>query len=105
MLQRCFALRDRHSSVVQQSAQQLMQLLRWQLQQAAQRSTPPSGTDVIAWEEIVEGISLLAKQTLFDDLVDRNSGVCVPNLITAQTLRAFVLCWCHSAAASDAWIR
>jgi hypothetical protein len=68
---------------VQQSAQQLMQLLRWQLQQAAQRSTPPGGADVIAaiprWDEVVEGISLLAKQTLFDALVDRYSGVCVHN--------------------------
>jgi hypothetical protein len=76
VMQTCPALHERHSSVVQQSAQQLMQLLCWQLQQAAQRSTPPRGADASEWEEVVDSISDSAKETLFDDLVDRCSGLC-----------------------------
>jgi hypothetical protein len=74
VLQSCPALHEQHSSVVQQSTQQLTQLLRWQLQQAAQRSTPPRGEDASEWEEVVDGISDLAKQALFEGL-DCYSGV------------------------------
>jgi hypothetical protein len=80
-LQSCPALQERHSSVVQQSAQQLMQLLCWQLQQAVQRSTPPRGADASAWEEAVDSIRDLAKRTLFDHVVDRYSGVCLRSSI------------------------
>jgi hypothetical protein len=84
VLQSCRALWERHSSVVQQSAQQLMQLMRWQLQLAAQRGTPPSGAAVSAWETTVDSISDLAKQMLFAHLVDSYSGVCLL-LESAQT--------------------
>jgi hypothetical protein len=77
VLQRCPFLQERHSSVVQQSVQQLMQLLRWQLQQAAQRSTLPCGAGVASvWEEVMDGISDSAKQMLVFDLIGSYSGVC-----------------------------
>jgi hypothetical protein len=72
-------LRDRRSSVVHTSAQQLMQLMqlmRWQLQLAAQRSTPPGGVDGAAWQKALDSISDHAKQMLFaDDLLNPCSGV------------------------------
>jgi hypothetical protein len=77
-LQSCPALRERHTGIVQQSAQQMMQLLRWQLQLVAQRSTPPRGADASAvpWTELFDSISDLAKQALFADLFDY-SGKCL----------------------------
>jgi hypothetical protein len=80
VLQRCPALRKRHSSLLQQYAQQLMQLLRWQLQQAAQHSTLPIDADASAWESLVDGIVNLAKATLFEQLVDHHSGLCLLNV-------------------------
>jgi hypothetical protein len=77
VLQRCSALRGRHINVVHQSVQQLMQLMRWQLQLAGQRSTPPHGADASAWEEVVDSISDLAEQALFCGLVGRYSGECL----------------------------
>jgi hypothetical protein len=81
VLQRCPALHERYSSVVQQSAQQLMQLLRWQLQLAAQRNTPPSGADASLWQEVVDSISTPAKHTLFVGLGDAYPGTCLVNVI------------------------
>jgi hypothetical protein len=75
MLQCCPALCERRSSAVQQSAQQIMQLLRWQLQLAAQRSTPPHGEDASDWEKFVDGVIDQAEQTLFVVHPDPRSGV------------------------------
>jgi hypothetical protein len=91
VLQRCPALRERHSSVVQQSAQQLMQLLRWQLQQAAQRSPPPWATTASAWQEVVDDISNVAKETLFYHLVDV-SGACLQNGVQTKHMSPSVAC-------------
>jgi hypothetical protein len=77
-LQSCSALGEQHSSMVQQSAQQLMQLLRWQLQQAAHRSTPPSGAEASAYSDyVLDTISGLAEETLFGRAFVNCSGACI----------------------------
>jgi hypothetical protein len=83
-------LHDRRSSVVQTSAQLLMQLLCWQLQQAAQHSTPPGGVDASVWQDVLYGIGDQAAQALYADFIDRCSGVrqLIQRRLLPRTLRA-----------------